>query len=59
MTGRSITMSQQKEEVSDKGQGKVQVNDLPQREKELTDSEAKDVKGGYGPYRSTGEEIPQ
>jgi len=52
-------MSQQKEEVSDKGQGKVQVNDLPQQEKELTDSEAKDVKGGYGPYRSTGEEIPQ
>jgi len=37
----------------------VQVGNLPQQERELKDQEAEKVKGGYGPYNSSGEEIPQ
>ena len=36
-----------------------QVGNLPQQERELKDQEAEKVKGGYGPYNSSGEEIPQ
>ena len=39
--------------------GRVQVDNLPQQERELKDQEAEKVKGGYGPYNSSGEEIPQ
>ncbi len=38
---------------------RVQVGNLPEQEKELKDQEAEKVKGGYGPYNSSGEEIPQ
>jgi len=38
---------------------RVQVGNLPQQEKELKAQEAEKVKGGYGPYNSSGEEIPQ
>ena len=42
----------------------VQVGNLPQQERELTDQEAKNVKGGGGPSGGVlathiGEEIPQ
>jgi len=37
----------------------VHVGNLPQQERELKDQEAEKVKGGYGPYNSSGEEIPQ
>ena len=37
----------------------VQVGNLPQQERELKDQEAEKVKGGYGPYNCSGEEIPQ
>jgi hypothetical protein len=38
---------------------RVQVGNLPEQEKELKDQEAEKVKGGYGPYNCSGEEIPQ
>ena len=38
---------------------RIQVGTLPEQEKELKDKEAEKVKGGYGPYNSSGEEIPQ
>lgn len=55
-------MSQQKEEMSKE---KVQVKDLPPKEKELTDEEARNVRGGGGTPAGVvnrsgiGEEIPQ
>ena len=58
-------MSQQKEEMSDEKQGRVQVSDLPQKEETLKDGEAKNVKGGGGlsggvvARTHVGEEIPQ
>jgi hypothetical protein len=36
----------QMEEMSHEKQGRVQVDDLPQPQKELKSDEAKDVKGG-------------
>jgi hypothetical protein len=57
-----MTMSQQKEE---KSKEKVQVKDLPLKEKELTEEEAKEVRGGGGTpggvanRSGIGEEIPQ
>ena len=47
------------EPKTDAKTGRVQVGNLPQQEKELKDQEAEKVKGGYGPYNSSGEEIPQ
>jgi len=59
-------MSQQKEEMSDEKQGRVQVSDLPQKEETLKEGEAKNVKGGGGlpggvvaSRAGVGEEIPQ
>ena len=44
---------------SEANTNRVQVGNLPQQEKELKDKEAEKVKGGYGPYNCSGEEIPQ
>lgn len=61
-------MSQQKEEMSDKKQGAVKLDDLPRRQEGLTGEEARQVKGGGGvsggvlPTQQRapiGEEIPQ
>ena len=54
-------MSEQKDE---KSKDKVQLKDLPLKEKELTEDEARKVKGGGGPSGGVnrtgiGEEIPQ
>lgn len=50
--------TQQQSEAS-----RVQVGNLPQQEKDLTEKEADKVKGGRGPSggvnRQAGEEIPQ
>ena len=60
-------MSHQMKEMSDEKQGKVEVNDLPREQEELTDEEAKQTKGGggmsggvlKGGLKPIGEEIPQ
>ena len=58
-------MSHQNEAMSDEKQGRVEVNNLPQKEEELKTDEAKDVKGGGGlsggviANKHIGEEIPQ
>ena len=57
-------MSQQKQEKSMEKRGTVQVKHLPPKERELTEQEAKEVRGGGGTsggvLRSAiGEEIPQ
>ena len=57
-----MTMSQQKEEMSNEKQGTVHVNDLPRKLEELTEGEASNVRGGGSggvSNRSVGEEIPQ
>jgi len=59
-----MTMSQEKEEMSNEKQRTVQVDDLPRKLEELTEGEASNVRGGGGTsggvnYRSAGEEIPQ
>jgi hypothetical protein len=56
-----MTMSQREEERSKE---KIQVKDLPLKEKELTEDEARKVRGGGGVSggvnrTGTGEEIPQ
>jgi hypothetical protein len=52
-------MSNSTEQSTEPKTSRVQVGNLPQQEKELKDQEAEKVKGGYGPYNSSGEEIPQ
>ena len=52
-------MSNTTEPKTEAKASRVQVGNLPQQEKELKDQEAEKVKGGYGPYNSSGEEIPQ
>ena len=58
-----MTMSQQKEEMSNEKEGRVEVNDLPPKLEELTEGEAKEVRGGGGAPTGVkthiGEEIPQ
>jgi hypothetical protein len=61
---RRCHMSQQNAETSNEKQGRVNVNNLPQQEEELTGDEARDIRGGAGVaggvLRSNkGEEIPQ
>ena len=56
-------MSKPEEKQTENQRARVQVENLPQAEKELKDGEAAKVKGGGGPAggvnRTIGEEIPQ
>ena len=52
-------MSNSTEQKPEEKTSRVQVGNLPEQEKELKIQEAEKVKGGYGPYNSSGEEIPQ
>jgi hypothetical protein len=52
-------MSNSTEQKTESRTSRVQIGNLPEQEKELKDHEAEKVKGGYGPYNSSGEEIPQ
>ena len=45
-------MSEQKDQ---KSKDKIQVNDLPLKEKELTEDEARKVRGGGGPSTGSGQ----
>ena len=61
-----MTVGHQNEEMSDEKQGRVEINELPQKEEELKTDEAKEVKGGGGlsggviaSRKQIGEEIPQ
>jgi hypothetical protein len=48
-------MNHQQEEMSNKKQGRVEVNDLPPKQEELREGEAKDVTGGGGSVSGTGD----
>ena len=53
-------MSKAEEKQTENQRARVQVENLPQAEKELKDGEAEKVKGGGGSLlRMPGEEIPQ
>jgi hypothetical protein len=48
-------MNHQQEEMANEKQGRVQVNDLPQKVEELKEGEAQDVKGGGGAASGAGD----
>lgn len=57
-------MSETKAQKTEENKVRVQVDNLPQKEHELKDREAQNIKGGGGAYGGVlrsgiGEEIPQ
>lgn len=52
-------MNHQQEEKSNEKQGRIEVKDLPRKQEELKDNEAKDVKGGGGAAGGTGLDLPK
>jgi len=61
---KGIVMNNSTEQKPEAKSSRVQVGNLPQHEKELTDKDAEGIKGGGGlsggvVERSSGEEIPQ